>query len=780
MAYTYQEFENAARAAGQYDRFSTYDLNLARQNPDAGMQILQAKIDWSNATTDAEQSAANQRAENTRAQYGSYYGGSWGMEYNPFGQQATQPAATSFTPSTAGGLTPINAFDATPYQTAPYQSSVNIPQASSFSTAPYQTAPYQSTVNIPQVSSFNANQYQIPTFDENKYVKPAYQDSYQAQVNQLLNQYLSTPKFEYTQVAPTYTSQYDAKIAELLDAYQNMPEFSYQGERPTYESAYKEQLANMLSGIINRGAFSYDYQNDPSYQAYAKQYRREGDRARANAMAAASAMSGGIPSSYALTAASQAGDYYNSQLADRIPQLEAQAYNRYMNDYTRDVQNYGLVQGAEASDYDRYLNALTQYNTDRGTALNEYLAQRAAAADTLGMTRQLEQDDYAKYLAALGQYNTDRNAALSAYQVNTGLDYDKLTAAQRLQQAEYARYLDALNQYNTDRSFGYGVHRDNVGDVYNQRDFAYRQLLDDIANAQWQETHNYGQYRDTVSDNRYNQEFAYRQLLDDIANAQWQESQNYGMYRDTVGDNRYSQEFAYQQLIDAHNQAQALDELAFRQDLAMQEFAHNKDQDLWERDYKNAVLAADTAYNNAALAARGRSGGSYSGGGEPAAVTQPAAEYIRERAYYDDAKQYLINRFGTDANGMRYYVANVLNSGDKTYEKHLGQMYEKFMLAVDEGEFAKEAADAQKQSAPLRKPTIYDEPIPPQPTVTQTTQKKSTVSRADKAISNDNSSRGVYVEGYGQVSYADLDSMVAAGLIIRVKNKDGTITYIKA
>lgn len=99
------------------------------------------------------------------------------------------------------------------------------------------------------------------------------------------------------------------------------------------ETVYQQALA-----AAETPAFSYDASQDPSYSALKKSYLREGERAREDTMAQASAMTGGVPSSYAVTAASQAGDYYNTQLADAIPTLEQNAYQRYLNEYNLKYQ----------------------------------------------------------------------------------------------------------------------------------------------------------------------------------------------------------------------------------------------------------------------------------------------------------------------------------------------------------------------------------------------------------------------------------------------------------
>lgn len=89
---------------------------------------------------------------------------------------------------------------------------------------------------------------------------------------------------------------------------------------PTYESRYDDTIQDLIGQMLERPDFSYDPSTDPLYQNYRKQYTREGQRATADTLGAAAAASGGIPSSYATTAAGQAGNYYAAQMTDMIPQ----------------------------------------------------------------------------------------------------------------------------------------------------------------------------------------------------------------------------------------------------------------------------------------------------------------------------------------------------------------------------------------------------------------------------------------------------------------------------
>lgn len=208
--------------------------------------------------------------------------------------------------------------------------------------------------------------------------------------------------------APTYENQYAGDIADLWEQQKNYGSYDYGEAAPVYNNRYDDTIQDLIQGILNREDFSYDPATDPLYQNYRKQYTREGQRATADTLGQAAAASGGIPSSYATTAAAQAGNYYAAQMTDKIPELYQLAYNQYLNDYNMQLSDLGVVQGAEQSDYDKYLNELNQYNTDRAFDYNAWLDEYNMTKDQLQTAQGLEQLDYTKYLNELQQFNTDR------------------------------------------------------------------------------------------------------------------------------------------------------------------------------------------------------------------------------------------------------------------------------------------------------------------------------------------------------------------------------------
>lgn len=229
-----------------------------------------------------------------------------------------------------------------------------------------------------------------------------------------------------------------------------------------------------LFELRNRGAFSWSPDTDPLFPTYKKQFLREGDRATANALAQASAATGGRPSSYAVTAASQAGDYYASQLNDIIPTLHQQAYNRWVQDYDMDLQNLqalneqqsiwrqgwqdelGLLgsklsalQGQDAVDYGRYLDAVNleiqrderDYQRGRGQ-LEDQRYEREYADSKSG--REYEEALYkAQLLAAAGDFSGYRAMGLSDDQIAS------LQAAYDRENPDPALQLGSLAGYGT-------------------------------------------------------------------------------------------------------------------------------------------------------------------------------------------------------------------------------------------------------------------------------------------------------------------------------------------
>lgn len=155
----------------------------------------------------------------------------------------------------------------------------------------------------------------------------------------------------------------------------------------SFSYANQNAYQKLLNEVSNPGSFSYDPDSDESYGAYKKAYLREADRATKDTMAEASAMSGGRPSTYAISAAQQAGNYYRGQLNDALPTLEQNAYQRYLSDYETKLSGLDALTADRNFDYNAYLQEYEQKQQEWNNALTLYQMgiQTDAVLKTLGI-----------------------------------------------------------------------------------------------------------------------------------------------------------------------------------------------------------------------------------------------------------------------------------------------------------------------------------------------------------------------------------------------------------
>ena len=177
-------------------------------------------------------------------------------------------------------------------------------------------------------------------------------------------------QYSPTYVKPTAAAQND-NVQALYDKYNNL---YGKNNAPTWTPQYQEQISQILNDITNRDAFRYNMNEDPLYQQYRDQYIREGQKAMRDSAAQTAALTGGYGSTYGAIAAQQGYDNYLAQLNDRVPQLEQQAYGKYMDNVADMYNQLGAYQTEENRLYGQYLDAMNQYNTDRDYAFNSMQA----------------------------------------------------------------------------------------------------------------------------------------------------------------------------------------------------------------------------------------------------------------------------------------------------------------------------------------------------------------------------------------------------------------------
>lgn len=200
-------------------------------------------------------------------------------------------------------------------------------------------------------------------------------------------------------------------------------------EKPTLDDDWRDYTDQQARDLL---AMSYeDWLNGDQYQALADRFSLHGRRSMDDLLGQLSSRTGGLASSYAVTAAQQ-------QYNDYMAQLEEVARQMYSGDRSDMFDNVQLAQGLADRDYSRYQDSLDRYYQDRDY---QYQLNRDQIADDR------YDREYADSLAATSKGDAqDRiNAYLAAYGRAADLDA-ALIAASGYTPAE----LSALENYYAD------------------------------------------------------------------------------------------------------------------------------------------------------------------------------------------------------------------------------------------------------------------------------------------------------------------------------------------
>ena len=210
------------------------------------------------------------------------------------------------------------------------------------------------------------------------------------------------------------------------------PTFDYSVAQPSFGNSYGNALDEMLNKILTREDFSYNAEDDPLYQQYAEMYRREGDRARENTLADIASSAGGM-NSWAVTAAQQAQNNYNAQLGDKIPELYQLAYQMYLNEKASMVEDFGLLQQMDSTQYNRYRDTMSDWRDDRDFAYGAY------------------RDDMGDY-----QWGTS---------FNYGVSQDQINNAWKDKEWEYGVSTDEYNREQAENETAYNREQQEINDA---------------------------------------------------------------------------------------------------------------------------------------------------------------------------------------------------------------------------------------------------------------------------------------------------------------------------
>lgn len=470
--FTYEQFEEAAKKNNLLGQFSQADLNLARRNPDAGMELLNYKTDYRNATTDEGRALAQSGAEGIRKQYGGYSGGEDGSGFYMTGNT---PTAGSFTYTSEDVFQ--KARDGGVYDQL----------------SPEDIQLIQSSPDFGMGVVSGKIQHNNATTDEERTAARSMTENQRmlgggyttnADGSGYYKAMPSPDDFTYEE-APKWADSYGGDVDALWDKKKNYGDFSYDVEKPTYKSKYGDTVDELAADILNREAFSYDAESDPLYGQYKKQYTREGRRATEDTMGAAAAMTGGIPSSYAATAAAQAGNYYAAQLTDKIPELYQMAYNQYMNEHNMKLAELDAIRLLNDTEYSRYRDDVEDWKGDRNFAYGVYGDKYNRIGDDLQTARELQQTDYNRYNDEHDKWDTNRDFEYGQF-------LDEVTHQKDAEQTAY------------NRAFNERAYKDGRDDVIFANNLALREMKNAEESTKW------------------NQDFAEKELSENISSAEWE------------------------------------------------------------------------------------------------------------------------------------------------------------------------------------------------------------------------------------------------------------------
>lgn len=215
----------------------------------------------------------------------------------------------------------------------------------------------------------------------------------------------------------------------------------------SYNDQYKAGIDALLGDMQKKTQqlqnFRYDPLSDPQYQAYRKEYLREGKRAVQDTMGSYAGMTGGVPSTAAVTAAGQMGSYYNAQLTDKIPELYQNAYNRALQEIQQQGNTAQLMMDQSNTGYNRLLDEIShqrQVRNEESQARQEQF-NRAQVAAQYGDYSQLEDYGINTQMAkAIQAANFGDYTQLKALGIDTGNAEFDAQMARAVQAAQYGDY----------------------------------------------------------------------------------------------------------------------------------------------------------------------------------------------------------------------------------------------------------------------------------------------------------------------------------------------------
>ena len=127
-------------------------------------------------------------------------------------------------------------------------------------------------------------------------------------------------------------------------------------ELEKYNSKYTQLSQDALDRWQNRDDFKYDLNSDAIYNQYKNNFMNQGKIAAKDVMGQASSLTGGYANSYMQTVGNQAYQGYLQKLNDIVPELQQNAYNKYLQEGDDLYKQWQLMSSLENQDYSRYID----------------------------------------------------------------------------------------------------------------------------------------------------------------------------------------------------------------------------------------------------------------------------------------------------------------------------------------------------------------------------------------------------------------------------------------
>lgn len=264
----------------------------------------------------------------------------------------------------------------------------------------------------------------------------------------LTNKYSSLTETERHTPSTDYDSKYsedlDKILASITDATTNAPSFSAPSySAPSYNPQYDAQIDELLNKLLNREAFSYNEELDPLYQQYKDLYTKQGQLAMEDTMGEAAALTGGYGSTYSQAVGQQMYNAYLQKVTEMLPEFYDRAYTQYTNE-GNDMRNlYNMYIDRDQVDFQRYqqdvANSQAEYNAALAAAQMEYQQQQDKLSNLnnlYGLISGADATDYERFLN-----NWNMNNTLDQQEYNKIID--KWNQDMQLNESNYNRRQDS-------------------------------------------------------------------------------------------------------------------------------------------------------------------------------------------------------------------------------------------------------------------------------------------------------------------------------------------------